>query len=172
MLLVAWLLLPACGYHRIRPGNNLPEGINAIAIPVFRNDTYESGIEVMMTDALREQFIRSGFVRLKSVKHADAVIVATINKFSVKALSFSQFDYAVEYRAHIQMRMKLVSRGGTVLWEDNKLSRREDYRVSANIFTSEEARQQATERIARDLMADVHDRIFDGFETDGGFVKE
>ncbi len=125
-----------------------------------------------MTDALREQFIRSGFVRLKSVKHADAVVIGTITKFSVKALSFSEFDYAVEYRAHIQMRMKLVAKDGTVLWEDRKLSRREDYRVSADIFASEEARQQATEQIARDLMADVHDRVFDGFEMDGGFVKE
>lgn len=159
------MLLTACGYHRVRPGNNVPSNIKSIAIPVFRNDTYEPGIEVLLTEALREQFLRSGFVRLTDVQNADAVVAATIKNFSLKAISFSQTDYATEYRASIVMRIKLVTRKGKVLWQDRKVSRIEDFRVSIDIFQTEAAKQQATRRIARDLMADVHDRIFDGFDV-------
>ena len=162
------LLWAGCGYHRVRQGNNLPDSIRSIAVPVFRNDSFESGVEAVMADALREQLVRSGFVRLKDVKHADAVIVGTIKKFSVKAISFSESDYAVEYRATIRVRIKLVDKNGVVLWEDKNVSRYDDYRVSADIFQTEAARRQAVEQIARDMMADVHDRIFDGFEIGAG----
>ena len=170
LLLAAVLILPAlwlgCGYHRVEPGNNLPQDIRSVAVPVFRNDTFESGVEVLVTDALREQIVRSGFVKLKDVRHADALVVGSIRKFSVKALSFSEGDFAVEYRASVVLQIKLVSRSGQVLWEDAKLSRYDDYRSSTNIFESESARSQAIAQIVIDLMADVHDRIFDGFTVD------
>ena len=162
--LICCLLLVDCGYHRIRPGNNVPSDVTSIAVPVFRNDSYEPGIEVLLTEALREQFLRSGFVRLTDVKNADAVVAATVKKFSLKAISFSETDYATEYRASVVMRIKLVTREGKVLWQDRNVSRVEDFRVSVDIFQTEAAKQQATAKIARDLMADVHDRIFDGFD--------
>lgn len=159
----------SCGYHRVRQGMNLPADVRKVAIPVFRNDTVEAGVEVLVTDALREQFVRSGFVRLTDVEAADAVVVGTIQKFSVKAISFAQGDFAVEYRATIRMKIKLVAHSGEVLWEDRNVSRYDTYRVATDIFDSEAARSQAIERMVRDLTADVHDRIFDGFEVDATF---
>ncbi len=157
----------SCGYHRVERGINLPGGIDSIAVPVFRNDTYESGVETLFTDALREQIIRSGFAKLSNVKEADAVLIGTIRKFTVKALSFSTGDFAVEYRANFSMRIRLVAKNGDTLWEDNSVSRIEDYRVEADIFSSEAARQRAIRFIASKLMADLHDRIFDGFPVGG-----
>jgi outer membrane lipopolysaccharide assembly protein LptE/RlpB len=163
--LTASVLFPvSCGYHRVRPGDNLPDEVRAVSVPVFRNDTFESGIEVLFTDAFREQLIRSGFVRLTDVKHSDAVVVGTIKKFKVSPISFSSDDYAVEYRTSVRLSVKLVGKDGTIYWEDPKVSRVDEFRVTQDIFQSESAKQQATERIAALLMAEVHDRIFDGFD--------
>lgn len=152
-----------CGYHRIQKGTNLPGDIRSISIPVFRNDTYEAGIEVLLTDALKTQFIRSGFVVVTDTDKADAVVVGTIRSFSNSPIGFSDSQFAVEYRASVKMRIKIVAKNGNVLWEDNNASRTDEYRVSENIFQSEAEKKKAIERIARDLMADIHDRVFDGF---------
>ena len=152
-----------CGYHRVGFGNNVPGDIHKVAVPVFRNDSYEPGIEVTITNAFREEIIRSGFVKLSPVKDADAVVMGIIKKFKVKPISFSSEDFAVEYRATLTMHLRLVSRTGVILWEDRNFFEVEDYRVSPDIFESEAARQAATVTIARKIMADVHDRIFDGF---------
>ena len=83
----------------------------------------------------------------------------------VPALDHEVRDDAVEYRATLTMKIKVVARDGTTLWEDKNVSLLDEYRVSADIFESESAKRQATERIAHELMADVHDRIFDGFDV-------
>lgn len=165
-LIVVVVGFAGCGYHRVGSGDNVPDGVNSIAVPVFRNDSYEAGIEVLLTDAFKEQIVRSGFVRLTNVKNADAVVIGTIRKYSVKAISFSTGDFASEYRVTLSMRMKLVAKNGDLLWEDPGVSRIEEYRVSADIFASESARKRASDKIAIKMMADVHDRIFDGFKID------
>lgn len=129
----------------------------------MRNDTTEVGLEALLTDQLRRRFSESGWVRLVDVEDADAVVTGAIKKFKTSPISFSTSDYAVEYRASMRVSIRLVNRQGISLWEDRNLVKMREYRVVPDIFESEANKDQAIKWLVREISADVHDRIFDGF---------
>ncbi|MCZ7585740.1 MAG: hypothetical protein M5R36_21770 [Deltaproteobacteria bacterium] len=45
MTAAALLANAGCGYHREGRGVSLPPDVRRVAIPVFRNDTFESGLK-------------------------------------------------------------------------------------------------------------------------------
>jgi len=153
-----------CGYTLAQKGNNLPPSIKSIAIPVMRNDTMEAGLEALLTNELRRRFAESKWVDLADVEDADATMVGIITKFKLSPISFSTSDFAVEYRASMEVSVRLVDRKGVTLWEDHHLAKVREYRSVIDIFASEANKVEAYRRIARDISEDIHDRIFDGFQ--------
>ncbi|MDP8222356.1 MAG: LptE family protein [Candidatus Lernaella stagnicola] len=166
-LLAALLLVIAaagCGYHLARPGNNLPPTIRRVAVPVLENQTMEPGLEALLTDQLRRRFAESGWVRISAVDDSDAVLLGKVVKFKTSPIAFNESDFAVEYRAQMNVWVRLVDREGRVLWEDRNLVKVREYRNIENIFDSEANKQNAIAWLAREISTEVHDRIFDGFE--------
>ncbi len=165
-ILVGMLLLvnsTSCGYAREARGVNLDRSIHRVAIPVFRNDTYEAGLESVVTDALRTEFLLHRFVELANVEDADAVLVGVIRKFNTKPISFSRSNFAVEYRASMQVHVKIVLPDGEVIWNDRNVAQIADYQAPPDIFASEANKKDAIRRIAERVADDLHARIFDGF---------
>ncbi|HPM76438.1 MAG TPA: LptE family protein [bacterium] len=156
-------LTAGCGYHLAQRGDKLPEGIKTIAVPVMRNDTTEAGLEAIVSDELRRRFAESEWVELAPVEEADATLVGVIAKFKASPISFSTSDYAVEYRISMRLSVRLVTREGITLWEDHNLVKMREYRQVTDIFDSEANKQEAIRWLAREISADIHDRIFDGF---------
>ncbi|MCL4233453.1 MAG: hypothetical protein KJ042_02925 [Deltaproteobacteria bacterium] len=153
----------ACGYGREARGVNLEPSIHRVAIPVFRNDTYEAGLESVVTDAIRGEFLLHRFVELANVEDADAVLVGVIRKFNTKPISFSRSDFAVEYRASMQVHVKIVLPDGRVIWNDRNIAQIADYQAPPDIFESEANKKSAIRSIADRMADDLHARIFDGF---------
>lgn len=165
-LFLALLILSigGCGYHLARPGANLPPNVRKIAVPVLKNETMEPGLEADLTDRLRRRLAAGGWAEPAEVDEADAVVIGTITKFKTSPISFSDIDYAVEYRAQLQVSIRLVDREGVVLWEDTNLVKVREYRAETGIFDNEANKQAAIEWLAEEIAAEVHDRIYDGFE--------
>src|SRR5207249_4460973 len=57
--LLVVLLATGCGY-RFAAGAPLPEGVHEVYAPVFDNKTAEPGLEVVFTQAFREELVRYG----------------------------------------------------------------------------------------------------------------
>jgi len=152
-----------CGYTREGRGVNLRPEIRRVAIPTFRNDTYEADLEATLTDSVRREFLLHRWVEMTDVEHADAVVVGIIKKFSTSAISFSKTKFATEYRASIQAQIKIVLTDGKVIWEDRNLSQVAEYQSTPDIFDSEANKKAAIQKIADEMARDVHARIFDGF---------
>lgn len=165
IVVLALLVLGAvsCGYGREGRGVNLDPTVHRVSIPTFRNDTFESGLESLVTDALRDEFLLHRFVELTNTEDADAVVVGVIRKFNTKAISFAQSDFAVEYRASMQVHIKVVRPDGSVVWNDRNVAEISDYLAPPDILQSESNKREAAREIARKMARDVHARIFDGF---------
>ncbi|MBZ0274315.1 hypothetical protein K8I61_19930 [bacterium] len=157
------LFAVSCGYGRESRGVNLPEKVRRVAVPVFRNDTTEAGLEAVVTDAVRREFLLHRFVGTTDMDNADAVVVGIIRKFSTKPISFSEGDFAVEYRASIQVSLAIVLPDGVPLWTDRNINEVQEYRATPDIFESEANKASAIRRMAEDLARDFHARVFDGF---------
>ena len=58
-VIIISLFFSACGY-RFAGSGNLPEGIQTIAIDIFKNRTTETGLENTITNDLIYEFTRKG----------------------------------------------------------------------------------------------------------------
>lgn len=73
-----FLLFAGCGYQLGFGERALPEGVKSVHIPIFINDTFETGSEVYFSNALREEITRSRIARLASPDQAEANLVGRI----------------------------------------------------------------------------------------------
>ncbi len=67
-----------CGYQLGFGHRALPEGVKSIYIPIFINDTFETGSEVYFANALREEIVRSKIARVVNPDHAEAQLQGRI----------------------------------------------------------------------------------------------
>ena len=55
-------LVCGCGYGFRGTVNNLPPDIKAVHIPIFVNNTTETGVEIVFANALIYEFTRGGVI--------------------------------------------------------------------------------------------------------------
>ena len=66
--------LSSCGYHLSGTGGIVPEGARTIAIPVFINGTKEPYVDVEVTQAVVEEFLTDGRLKVVSPEEAELVL--------------------------------------------------------------------------------------------------
>ncbi len=78
VLAVAHLADSGCGYKLI-DYREPHSGVQSVSIRTFRNDSYEPGVEFVVADALRREFLRRGVVALTGDENeADLVISGAV----------------------------------------------------------------------------------------------
>jgi outer membrane lipopolysaccharide assembly protein LptE/RlpB len=155
LLLVAFLL-SGCGYKlgEIRP--TPMRSVRTLAIPTFKNNTYEPRIEVLMADTVIKQFQQDGTYTIVSDDTADAILYGTVTKIERRSLrsvqnnvlATSEFgltvtvSYQVVDRVTGAVLMKSVVQGDTSFFSSNDLQ-----------TTERQAIPLAAQRLAVDLSA-------------------
>lgn len=84
--LAAILTLSGCGYKlgEIRP--TPMRSVRTLSVPTFKNNTYESRIEVMFADTLVKRLQQDGTYRIVNSDQADAIMNCTITSIDRGAL--------------------------------------------------------------------------------------
>ena len=153
-----------CGYHFINQKSDILSGIDSIAIPYFSNNSYQSGLERYLTEALVNEFVKSRIIDIVNEGNADAVIRGHIRKFYEQVISFDKDDTALEYRATLLLSATLERRDTSeVLWKNKELFHFEDYRVASEIAGTEANKEQAIKMISVEIAERIHDSIIEGF---------
>lgn len=89
-LFAAALLIPACaadptqGYSFASAHD---ASIQTVAVPIFQNDTFHTGVELTLTQDLIKQIQRQTPWRVTSSDNADAVLTGSITKVSLRNLT-------------------------------------------------------------------------------------
>jgi hypothetical protein len=73
-------VLAGCGYHLGSAKPALLQNVTKIAVPTFKNKTYEPRIEVLMADATIKQFQQDGTYEIVSDDRADAILYCTLDE--------------------------------------------------------------------------------------------
>ena len=156
--LIILLLLTACGYRFV--GRENLSGVSSVAIPVFLNQTLRGGIENIITNAIREEFIRSKRIRLVSEKEAEAILDGAVTSFSETPVSLTPEGLVLEARATVVLSATLKRRSdGQALWSSANISFSEEYRADSDVAVNEKRREEAIRRIAQELAKRVHNGI-------------
>ncbi len=157
-------LLGGCGYHFTAGGPGIAGGTHPIFVPVVRNKTSEAGLEVVFTEALREQLEQRGLLGgTNSPAHIDGEILAVSALPAVlSASSAARPETALSYRVSVTLRVKLYR--GSELLTQTDVSGQEDYLQGQrpDILSVEANRVAALKRLAAVLAQDAYVRLAAG----------
>ncbi|MBI4437137.1 MAG: LptE family protein [Candidatus Omnitrophica bacterium] len=154
VLVILFILLAAgsgCGYTlKTTP----PHGLETIHVETFKNETYEPGLEIDLTNGILSRFLFDGSLRVTGEKEADAVLRGRLTKFVREPLRYTSTEEIEEYRLVLAVALSLWdTRTQTVLWEEKNFVGDTSFFVSGPLAKSEEkARQEAISRLARRIV--------------------
>ena len=162
---LALLLLSAgCGYHFTAGGPGMAQEARPVFVPTVVNRTSEAGLEVVFTEALREQLSRVGILGgEKSPAHLDGEILAVSAAPAVLSSSSAARPLqALSYRVHVLLRVRLYR--GTQLLSQADVAGDEDYLQGQrpDILSVESNRVAALKRLAAALAQDAYVRLAAG----------
>ncbi|WP_210534592.1 LPS assembly lipoprotein LptE [Thermosulfurimonas marina] len=158
------LVVSSCGYHlRGRPPGFSSEW-KSLYVEIFRNRTSETRAGVLLTEALRERFARSGFLKLaSSPKEADLVLSGEVVRLWIGGVSYNRYTETLERRLSVELRAELRAPHGKILWRNTHLTRYETYPVEGTSEVIDPGREIALRKLAEDLADIIYHQITASF---------
>lgn len=163
---LGFLLVSGCGYALVGQGS-LPDHIKTIAIPTFENITLEEGLEEVITQAVIDEYVRGGKVRLVSEVQADAILRGTIRSYNAdEVVTYNDQNEPSSYKLIIKVDIELKDLvKDEILWTTAELAENADFKggPDVNITEQEENENEVLEEVAKDLAQKIHALSTQGF---------
>lgn len=158
----------------------LPGGYAQVAIPVFKNVTQETGIEMSFTNALIRRFARSQVARVSDKESAPLWLEGTITRVATEEgpkitdaaglpdQTVLTTEYVIRVNANLILRRKSDDK---IIWQGS-FSNQKTYPAprigaaiinSANATYNQSARMEYIARLAEEMMTEAHDRMTENF---------
>jgi len=152
--------LSGCGYKLVRYEGALGD-IDSVAIETLANESYEPGIEYIVADALRREFLRRGAVRLTDDRgSADLVLSGSVLRVETAGLSLSSVVLVIEYQLSLSLAIQATRLDGMEVPVDSRALREsERYLASGDVEATRKNRDEALRRVAAVLAERVHDSL-------------
>lgn len=159
---LAAFIATGCSYHLSGQGSSLPENIKSIGIPVFESDVQQPNLDIAVTRAVTEKFIRDG--RLTVVEGgADSLLTGTIKSYALEPIAFDDLNRVTQYRVKMTVKIKFTDNVGKGLSLERDLRVQWDCNVGPAIPAAETARNQADKEAADYLGDRLVGTILEGF---------
>ncbi len=157
VLFLICLILSQCGYHLRGTGSFLPEHIQKIHIPMFKNLTTRFQLDLKLTQSVIDEIVARGKVEISGDSTtADAVLVGEISSFEAIPIAFGAEATADRY--NIIVVTKIVLRdlvNNKIIYSNPNFPYQYEYQVpeGADFESVEsEALDKLAERFARSLV--------------------
>ncbi|MBV8518482.1 MAG: LptE family protein [Acidobacteria bacterium] len=167
-LLVAALLglsLSGCGYALVGHSNLLDPSIHTIQVPAFVNRTTRVELEQRVTQAVAEEFVSRGRLRLvTTANEADAILRGSIDTFNIFPIAFDQ-GRATRYQVSITAKIELVDHrhDDKVIWKNDQYRFTEDYDVNLESTDAFDQETRAITEIAVRFAEGLLTNLLEGF---------
>lgn len=147
--LLCALLLPGCAGYKLGPVTKLD--YQSIAVPMFKNRTYQPQLEAQITNALIKRLQTDGSLAIRSTDDADTVLTCEIISYRRMMLRGRRIDTTVpaEFRLTIEARVEAHDRiTGKVILPPTVVSGQAETLVGSD---QQSAERQALPLIAEDM---------------------
>jgi outer membrane lipopolysaccharide assembly protein LptE/RlpB len=164
-LLVMLALTSGCGYRTTSRTNSLPQ-VHTLAVPTFTNRTQAYRIEQILTSAVVRELTTRTHYKIVHEESGDAD--ATLKGFVVTTQTAPVTYDSVTGRAStelvtVSMKVTLVDKKGTVLFENPNYVFREEYQISGQVSSFFDEESPALDRLSRDFARSLVSTILEGF---------
>lgn len=145
----------SCGVYTFSP--SALGGIKSIAIPLFENQTLESGVGEKLTDELAAAFVADNTLRVVPEGRSDSILRGTVVSYSREAYTYDESETVSEYIVRIEVNVIFIeSKSDKVIWEE-RLSNWGTY------GSLEETEYQGQDRTVAKLVEDILNRTVKGW---------
>ncbi len=153
-----------CSYRLVRYEGALGD-LRTIAIAPIENSSYEPGLDLVVTDALLQEFLRRrALTVVDDTERADLVISGQVQPVRTVSRSFSSSVMALEYETTVELNLKVTRKGVETPVTLRDLQESEIYLASADIGVTRKNRDEALRRIAVQLASRTHDILYEQFK--------
>lgn len=161
--IICMVLLMGCGYQMVGKETHVPPGLNSIAIPTFKNRTFEPGIEIPFTQAFLREFIQDRRVSVVGRAEASSVLEGVVKYFRIYSVSYDPSGFVQEYQTDVILDITLKDRAGKVLWQEIDFAEHAWFRASSSGLINEANKQAAIQEAGRLLAGRIRNRFFYDF---------
>ena len=159
------LISSACGY-RFSGKENLPAGVKRVFVTVFENRTMETGVEILFTDDIIQEFIRNRKDSLANSRTgADAILSGTVESIRIRTISSEGTHTPLKRRVWATISLKLTGSDGRIVWKKNGISESEPYDVMPLKQETEQNRRDALSVLSKKIAERVYFRLTDDFKA-------
>lgn len=169
VFLALGLSLCACGYALVGRGNNLPDYVKVIGVPLIINQSSVPDIDQVLTEAVRREFGSRGRYRtIPDTTNADAVLTGAITFVRADAIEFTAQRQVsrIAITVGANLEFKDLRNSNKVLWANPAHSARDDYEVSPTLPTDPSTffrnDQNALDRLAKTFARNLVASILEG----------
>ncbi len=145
-----------CGYSVAN--TRLSDDYRTIAIPAFKNESFEQEVQIRVTNLLIREMEADGRLRVvDDPGSADLVLRGAITGFEAHAISFSTDDNIGQFKITLVARATLEdTKTGRVIWQDDNL-RGSDFYETLGGRTRAEGLDEAVENLVETLIYECFD---------------
>jgi outer membrane lipopolysaccharide assembly protein LptE/RlpB len=164
-LLLGVFVLSSCGYALVGHSNFLDPSIKTIEVPTFVNRTTRVELEQRVTQAVGEEFVSRGSLRLvNDRKQADVILRGSIDTFNIFPIAFEQ-GRATRYQISITANIELLDHRNEdkVLWKNDQYRFTESYEVNLGTTDAFDQETRAIQEIAVRFAEGLVTNLLEGF---------
>lgn len=166
LALVLLAIATGCGYHTAGHAGQLPQSVNTIAVPPFKNQTLTYRIDQMLTASVVREFTTRTRYHIISATDddADATLQGTLLSTTASPLAYdTSTGRAASVLVVVSMKVSLTDRNGKVLYQNPAYLFREQYEVSQDLTSFFEEDSPAFRRLSQDFARTLVANILEGF---------
>jgi outer membrane lipopolysaccharide assembly protein LptE/RlpB len=166
LIAIAALVFSSCGYSLVGRGNMLDPSIHTIEVPAFVNKTTRVELEQRVTQAVADEFVSRGRLRLvKTPPEADAILRGSIDSFGIFPIAFNQQGRATQYQVAITANIELLDHrhDDKVLWKNDQYRFTENYQVDLQTADAFDQESRAIQEIAGRFAESLVSNLLEGF---------
>jgi hypothetical protein len=158
IVLCACVAVSGCGYTYAT--SHLTDDYSTIAVPAFKNKSFEPDIQILITNQLIRELQADGRLRIvDNPASADLVLTGDVTGFEAQAISLNTNDNIGQFKITILASASLKeAQTGKTLWEQHGLRGTDFYQTQGG-RTREEGLEEASENLVETIIF----RCFDSY---------
>jgi hypothetical protein len=125
--------------------------VKSLAIPLFENETTESGIRERLTDQLAQAFVNDNTLKVAREQQADAVLRGAVISYTMDPYSYTSAEVVNEYICRIGLNVQFANRKtGKVIWEEKGMTSFGTYNAATEI--EDDGKTRAIGKLVEDIL--------------------
>src|SRR5258708_541716 len=160
------LVATHCGYALVGRSNFLDPKVKTVQVPAFINHTTRVELEQRVTQAVADEMVARGRLRLVTEpSQADVILRGSIDSFGLFAIAYNAQGRATQYQVSVTAKIELLDHRNEdqELWKNDQYRFTENYQINTDSTDAFDQETRAIREIAVRFAETLVTNLLEGF---------